>query len=144
LLLLAVQPMLAKDDYPLTIKVLSTQNAENTNGTFRPANFGGNVGAGSSDKVAEHVLAEGNDGNTYELVPENAQDMLLPGTFQAKIEKRGMKVCEPKDNGKCREVKFRIMSAQQTAAPKQTDCINQIVCTLLQINFRASGAAATK
>ena len=27
--------------------------------------------------------------------------MLLPGTFQAKIEKRDMKVCEPKDNGNC-------------------------------------------
>jgi hypothetical protein len=41
-------------------------------------------------------MAEASDGNTYDLVPENPKDMLLPGTFQAKIEKRDMKVCEPK------------------------------------------------
>ena len=100
LLTFTVQPMLAKDNYPLTIKVLKTQNIENKNGSFSFAKVGGNMGAGWSHKVAEHVMAVGSDGNTYELVPQNRKDMLLPGTFQAKIEKRDMKVCEPKDNGK--------------------------------------------
>jgi hypothetical protein len=126
-LMFTVQPILAKDNYPLTIKVRSTQNLEN--GTFNLAKISGNAGAGPSDRVAEHVIAEGSDGNIYELVPENPEDMLLPGTFQAKIEKRGMKVCAPKDNGKCRDVRFKIVGAQQT------DCINKVVCTLLQINL---------
>jgi hypothetical protein len=120
LLTFTLQPMFAKDNYPLTIKVLKTQNVENKNGTFTFAKLGGNAGAGWSHKVAEHVMAEGSDGNTYELVPQNPKDMLLPGTFQAKIEKRDMKVCEPKDNGKCRYVKFKVVGAEQTAASEQT------------------------
>jgi hypothetical protein len=96
LLTFTVQPMLAKDKYPLTVKVLKTQNVENKNGSFSFAKIGGNMGAGWSHKVAEHLMAEASDGNTYDLVPENPKDMLLPGTFQAKIEKRDMKVCEPK------------------------------------------------
>jgi hypothetical protein len=148
LLTFTVQLMLANNDYPLTIKVLSTQNAENTNGTFSSAKLGGNAGAGSSDagssdKVAEHVMAEGSDGNTYELAPENPKDMLLPGTFQAKIEKRDMRVCEQKDKGKCRDMKFKIVAAQPTPA-KQTDCTNQVVCTVLQINLSTKAAASAK
>jgi hypothetical protein len=96
--------------------VLKTQNIENKNGSFSFAKFGGTAGAGWSHKVAEHVMAEGSDGNSYELVPENPKDMLLPGNFQAKIEKRDMKVCEPKDNGKCRDVKFKVVGAEPTAA----------------------------
>lgn len=116
-LLATVQLTLAKDDYPLTIKVLKTQNIENKSGNFTFAKLGGNAGAGWSHKVAEHVMAEGSDGNTYELVPENSKDMLLPGTFQAKVEKRDMKVCEPKDNGKCRDVKFKVIGAEPTSQP---------------------------
>jgi hypothetical protein len=114
-----VQPMLAKDNYPLTIKVLKTQNVENKHGTFTFAKLGGNAAAGWSHGGAEHVMAEASDGNTYELVPDNPKDMLLPGTFQAKIEKRDVKVCEPKDNGKCRDVKFKVVSAEPTPAPTQ-------------------------
>ncbi len=40
LLTFTVQPMFAKDDYPLTIKVLSTKNLENKHGTFHLANGG--------------------------------------------------------------------------------------------------------
>jgi hypothetical protein len=108
--------MLAKDNYPLTIKVLSSKNIENKHGSFSFAKIGGNAGAGWSHGGAEHVMAEGSDGNTYELVPDNPKDMLLPGTFQAKIEKRDVKVCEPKDNGKCRDVKFKVVAAEPTAA----------------------------
>jgi hypothetical protein len=114
-----VQPMLAKENYPLTIKVLKTQNVESKNGTFTFAKLGANAGAGWSHKVTEHVMAEGSDGNTYELVPENPKDMLLPGTFQARIERRDMKVCEPKDNGKCQDVKFKVVGAEPTSAPAQ-------------------------
>jgi hypothetical protein len=131
LLAFAVQPLFAKDDYPLIIKVLSTQSVENDNGTF-------------SSESAEHVTAEGSDGNTYELGPESTKDMLLPGTFQAKIEKRGMRVCEPKDNGKCHDVKFKILVAQQTREPRHSDCINEVVCTLLQINLSTRAAAGSK
>ena len=112
LLTFTVQPMLAKDKYPLTIKVLSTKNVQNEHGSFHLAS-----GVASwSHKVAEHVTAEASDGNTYQLVPDNPKDMLLPGTFQAKIEKRDMKVCEPKDNGNCRDVKFKVVGAEPTAA----------------------------
>ena len=73
-LMFTVQPMLAKDDHPLTIKVLSTHHVEK--GTFTLAKFSNNTGG--SDKVAQHLMAEGSDGNIYELVPENPKDMLLP------------------------------------------------------------------
>jgi hypothetical protein len=131
LLMFTAQLMLAKDDYPLTIKVLSAQK----NGASTPAKSGGNTDADSS------VMAEASDGNTYELAPENPKDMLLPGIFQAKIEKVGIKVCEPKDKGKCRELKFKIVAAQQTLPPQQRDCTNEVVCRLLQINFRTKTAA---
>jgi hypothetical protein len=140
LLMFTAQLMLAKDDYPLTINVLSAQKVENKNGASTAAKSGGNTGADSSDKVAEHVLAEASDGNTYELAPENPKDILLPGVFQAKIEKVGIKVCEPKDKGKCREVKFKIVTAQQTIAPQQRDCTNEVVCRLLQVNLRTNAA----
>jgi len=112
LLLTFTLPMFAKDNYPLSIKVLKTQNVQNQHGSFHFANGV----AGWSHGVAEHVMAEASDGNTYELVPDNPKDMLLPGTFQAKIEKRDMKVCEPKDNGNCRDVKFKVVAAEPTAA----------------------------
>jgi hypothetical protein len=121
LLTLAAQPMLAKDDYPLTIKVQSTKNVENQHGTFHLAKVAGNMGAAWSHDVSEHVIAVASDGNTYELVPQNKKDMLLPGSFQAKIEKRDMKVCEPKDNGKCRDVKFTIVEAEPTANDSATE-----------------------
>ncbi len=59
LLTFTVQPMFAKDNYPLSIKVLKTQNIEKKNGSFSFAKFGGNMGAGWSHKVAEHIMAEG-------------------------------------------------------------------------------------
>jgi hypothetical protein len=114
LLILAI-PTLAKDNYPLTIKVQSTKDIESEHGSFHLAKVAGNMGAAWSHNVAEHAFAVGSDGNTYELVPWDKRDMLLPGSFQAKIEKRDMKVCEPKDNGKCRDVKFRIVAAEPTA-----------------------------
>lgn|GEM_PF-2671044 len=113
-LMLFVQPMLAKENWPLTVNVLSTKNIANDHGSFH-IGWGGGSGAGAwSHRIAEHVFVEASDGNSYELVPNNPKDMLLPGTFQAKIEKRDMKVCEPKDNGKCREVKFKVVAAVQT------------------------------
>jgi hypothetical protein len=119
LLTFTVQPMFAKDNYPLTLKVLKTRNIENENGSFHFGSFGGNARAGWTHDVSRHIIAEGSDGNTYELVPENQKDMLTPGTFQAKIEQRDMKVCEPKDNGKCRDVKFNVVAAHPTVT--QTD-----------------------
>lgn len=111
LLTFAVQPMLAKENWPLTVKVLSTQNIENEHGSFRLAWGGGAGGAGWAHRVAEHAFIEASDGNSYELVPDNQKDMLLPGTYKARIEKRDMKICEPKDNGNCREVKFKVVAA---------------------------------
>ena len=113
-LMFIVETALAKENYPLTIKVVKTQNVENKNGTFSFAKIGGTAGAGWSHKVTEHVMAEGSDGNSYELVPKNPKDMLLPGTFQARIEKRDLKVCVPKDNGKCQDVKFTVVAAEPT------------------------------
>jgi len=119
LLTFTVQPMFAKDDYPLNIKVLSMKDIQNQHGSFHLAKVAGNMGAAWSHDVAEHVVAVGSDGNTYELVPFDKRDLLIPGSFRAKIERRDMKVCEPKDNGKCRDVKFRIVSAEPTADEQQ-------------------------
>jgi len=118
LLMLAVQPLLAKNNYPLTIKVLATKNIEDKNASFPLGSFGSSAAAGWSHRVTDHVYAEGSDGNTYELVPLSPKDMLLSGTFQAKIEKRDMKVCLSKDNEKCREVKFIIVAAEPTNPSK--------------------------
>ncbi len=143
LLTFTVQLMVAKDDYSLTIKVRSTQSVEN-NGAFTPAKFDSDGAVVRSGKVAQHLTAEGSDGNTYELVSDNPNDRLAPGTFQAKLDKRGLKVCEPKDNGKCQDVRFKIVASKPTPEPRQTDCINQVVCTLLQINLTTKAAAASK
>jgi hypothetical protein len=123
LLIFAVHPMLAEEHWPLTAKVLSTQNVEDPHGSFHFAKVFDNASAAWSHRVAEHVFVEASDGNSYELVPQNAKDMLLPGTFQAKIEKRDMKVCEPKDNGNCREVKFTIVAAVPTVKAAESTTV---------------------
>ena len=121
LVALCVRPTLASENWPLTIKVLSTKNIENEHGSFRMSWGGGAGGAGWSHRIAEHAFVEASDGNSYELVPNNPKDMLLPGTFKAKIERRDMKVCELKDNGNCREVKFKIVAGVPTVqAPEPT------------------------
>jgi hypothetical protein len=139
LLTLSVQPILAKEDWPLSVKVLSTKNIENEHGSFRMSWGGGSGGAGWSHRVAEHAFVEASDGNSYELVPNNPKDMLLPGTFQAKIEKRDMKVCEPKDNGNCREVKFKIVAAVPTV--KGTEPASQSVGPMTKTTESAQSPA---
>jgi hypothetical protein len=126
LLIFAAHSAVAKENWPLTVNVLSSKNLENPHGTFRLSWGGGSGGAGWTHRIAEHAFVEASDGNSYELVPQNPKDMLLPGKFQAKIEKRDMKVCEPKNNGNCREVKFKIVAAVPTAranesAPEEAD-----------------------
>jgi hypothetical protein len=115
LLTFAVQPLLAKENWPLTVTVLSTKNIEDEHGSFHLSWGGGSGGSSWSHRVHEDDFVEASDGNSYDLQPKNPKDMLLPGTYKAKIEKRDMKVCEPKDNGNCREVKFWIVGAVPTA-----------------------------
>ena len=119
LLTFAVQPMLAKENWPLTVTVLSTQNIEDPHGSFHLS--WGNNGGGSSwtHRVAEHAYIESSDRNSYELQPKNPKDMLLPGTYKAKIEKRDMEICEPKNNGNCREVKFWVVAAATTVSAEE-------------------------
>ena len=114
LLMLSARSAPAKEDWPLNIKVLNTKNIESEHGSFRMSWGGGSGGAGWAHRVAEHAFVEASDGNSYELTPDNPKDMLLPGTFRTKIEKRDIRVCEPKDNGNCREVKFKIVAAVTT------------------------------
>ncbi len=122
LLIFAVLPISAKENWPLTVKVLSTKNIEDPHGSFHLSWFGSSGknysqnsgGAGWAHRVAEHAFIEASDGNSYELQPKNPKDMLLPGDFKAKIEKRDMEICEPKGNGNCREVKFWIVAAAPT------------------------------
>ena len=126
LLTFSIQSMQARENWPLTVKVLSTKNIENEHGTFHLSWSGSNGGAGWVHRVAEHAFVEASDAISYELVPNNKKDMLLPGTYQAKIEKRDMKICEPKGNGNCREVKFLIVAAVPTvnagdATPERGD-----------------------
>lgn len=127
LLTLTVQPMLAKENWPLTVKVLSTKNIEDPHGTFHLSWFSSNAGwsqssggAGWSHRIAEHAFIEADNGNSYELQPKNPKDMLLPGTFKAKIEKRDMEICEPKNNGDCREVKFWVVAAATTVRAEES------------------------
>ena len=114
LLTFAVQPMLAKEDWPVNITVLSAKNMESPRSSFNLSWRGGGGGAFWGHKIAKHAFIEASDGNSYDLVPNNPKDMLRPGTFKARIEKRDMKVCEPKDNGTCWEVKFQIVAAVPT------------------------------
>ena len=115
LLVCTIQPASAKQNWPLTVKVMSTQNIADEHGAFHLSWGGGSGGSGWAHRVREHAFVEASDGNNYELQPQNMKDMLLPGSYQAKIEKRDMKICEPKDNGNCREVKFVILAASPTA-----------------------------
>jgi len=123
---LSVKPMFAKENWPLTVKVLSTKNIEDPHGSFHMSWFGTNAGslsnsghAGWSHRVAEHAFIEADNGNSYELQPKNTKDMLLPGEYKAKIEKRDMEICEPKDNGKCRDVKFWVVAAATTVSAEE-------------------------
>lgn len=127
LLTFVVQPVLAKENWPLTVKVLSTKNIEDPHGTFHLSWFSSNAGwsqssggAGWAHRIAEHAFIEASNGNSYELQPKNPKDMLLPGTYQAKIEKRDMEICEPKDNDKCRDVKFWVVAAAATVTEKDS------------------------
>jgi len=140
LLLFSVRPMMAKENWPLTVKVLSTKNIEDPHGSFHFAKVLDNASAAWSHRVAEHVFVEASDGNSYELVPQNAKDMLLPGTFSAKIEKRDMKVCEPKDNGNCRDVKFKIVAAVVTVNTKDAQPADPPVQTSISIDSIPSNA----
>ena len=114
LLTFAVQPLLAKENWPLTVTVLSTKNIEDPHGSFHLSWGGGSGGSSWNHRVHEDAFVEADNGNSYDLTPKNLKDMLLPGTYKAKIEKRDMEICEPKDNGKCREVKFWITGAVPT------------------------------
>jgi hypothetical protein len=113
-LVFSIQPMLANENWPLTVKVLSTKNIEDPHGSFHLSWGGGGGGSSWTHRVHEDAFVEADDGNSYDLTPKNPKDMLLPGTYKAKIEKRDMKICELKDNGKCREVKFWITGAVPT------------------------------
>jgi len=119
---LALCSAFAKDEYPLTITVKNTQNVSAEHGTFHMGWGGGSGGAGWSHAVAEHAYAEGNDGNMYELVPQNHKDMLLPGTYRAEIQKHDMKVCKPKNGNseKCDGVKFSIIHAEPMTSTAPT------------------------
>src|ERR1035437_3029229 len=112
--LLVDHPMVANENWPLTVKVLNTKSIEDPHGSFHLS--WGSFGGGSSwtHRVHEDAFVEADNGNSYDLTPKNPKDMLLPGTYKAKIEKRDMNVCVPKDTGKCREVKFWITSAVPT------------------------------
>jgi hypothetical protein len=127
LLTFAVQPMLAKDNWPLTVKVLSTKNIEDPHGSFHLSWFSSNAGwsqssggAGWSHRIAEHAFIESSDGNSYELQPKNPKDMLIAGTYKAKLERRDLEICEPKDNGNCRDVKFWVVASATTVTQKDS------------------------
>lgn len=148
LLLLGAQPMLAKENWPLTVKVLSTKNIEDPHGTFHLSWFSSNAGwsqssggAGWSHRVAEHAFIEADNGNSYELQPKNPKDMLLPGSYKAKIEKRDMEICESKDNGKCREVKFFVVAAATTVTEdSKTKTTDPALTASVAIESTPSGA----
>lgn len=57
------------------------------------------------------ITAKDQTGITFLLSPENRKDMLLPGIYQARIARRRILVCVTKDNGKCRDLKFHVLSA---------------------------------
>jgi len=127
LLAFAIHPLLAKENWPLTVKVLSTKNIEDPHGSFHLSWFSSNAGwsqssggAGWSHRIAEHAFIESSDGNSYELQPKNPKDMLIAGTYKAKLERRDLEICEPKDNGNCRDVKFWVVASATTVTEKDS------------------------
>jgi len=123
---IAVFPAFAKENWPLTVKVLSTESIEDPHGSFHLSWFGSSGknysqnsgGAGWSHRIAEHAFIESSDGNSYELQPKNPKDMLIAGTYKAKLERRDLEICEPKDNGNCRDVKFWVVASATTVTEK--------------------------
>lgn len=100
----------AKKEYPLTIKVDEERNIENQHGSFHFGFAGSNGGGSYGHGVTKHVFAEGSDNNLYDLTPKDAKDFIVPGTYQARFDKREMIVLV---NG--REIKLFIVDVK--AAP---------------------------
>jgi hypothetical protein len=127
LLLFLIQSSPAKENWPLSVKVLSAHDIAAQYGSFHFGLF--HLGDSRTDttsssaawshQVSDHVFVEASDQNSYELVPKNRKDMILPGVYKAKIEKRDVMICEPKDNGKCREVRFFVVAAEPTATANE-------------------------
>jgi hypothetical protein len=127
ILMFLVPSLSAKENWRLSVTVLSTQNIEDPHGTFHLSWFSSNAGwsqssggAGWAHRITEHAFIEADNGNSYELQPKNPKDILLPGAYKAKIEKRDMEICEPKDNGNCREVKFFVIAATTTVQAEKS------------------------
>ena len=110
--LLAAGLAVAKDD-GLTATVLSAENVQSKYASWSFDRFGG----GGGHRVSKHVIVECSDGNTFDLVPKNQKDLILPGTYPARLEKRDLIIFLPKIKGKgYNEVKLNVVSVQPTSA----------------------------
>jgi len=99
---------LAKDKpaYDFKITVTSSQGVESE---YRRSWI-----KGGGHSVTAHIRVSASDGNTYDLLGHHQEDVLVPGTYSAVVEKGNMLVCISKTDGKCQELKFRIDNVERT------------------------------
>lgn len=76
----------AKKTYSITLKVDEEKNIESQHSSFRFNRYRGVYG----HSVTTHIFATGSDGNAYDLVPKNRKDFVVPGTYDARFDKRNV------------------------------------------------------
>jgi hypothetical protein len=110
--LFAAVSVVAKKEYPLTLTVEGGKNetAEHASASFRIS--GANSGGGWGHKVTKHVYAIGSDGNLYDLVPKDQRDLILPGSYPARLEKRDIVLSVPKPKSGTYEVKMIVVDVK--------------------------------
>ena len=107
-LLLFVGSALAKDKqaYDLKITVVSAEGVESE---YRRSWI-----KGGGHSLTAQVQVTASDGNTYQLLAHHREDVLLPGTYSAAVEKGNMRVCKPKSDGQCEDLEFHIDKVERT------------------------------
>jgi hypothetical protein len=106
--------------FPLTINVTGMENVESQyESGGASGGHVGNFGSASSKyghTVTKHIYANGSDGLTYDLTPMSGyqDEILLPGSYLARAEKYGLRVCKPNDKGDgcSRQTTFRVVAAK--------------------------------
>jgi hypothetical protein len=107
-LLLFVGSAWAKDKQPYDLKI-TVVTAQGVESEYRRSWI-----KGGGHSVTAHVQVTANDGNTYQLLAHHKEDVLLPGTYSAAIEKGNMRVCKPKSNDQCEDLEFHIEKVEPT------------------------------
>jgi len=95
-----------KSAYDLKITVMRSQGVE--------SEYRRSWVKGGGHSVTAHVRVAASDGNTYDLLGHHKEDVLVPGTYPAAVEKGNMLVCISRADGRCHELQFLIDKVERT------------------------------